>query len=425
MRSDLILNNSVHLDGLDAPAPLEVLSWSVQLYSSGNEWTARIVDHSTDVPAEYAFYLMCGKERVAVRWYTREPSANFPLPTIPGSYHAIGFIRKDSSASPEVRKSGLVTKKEVPLYDLQQWKQPVFDHATGDDWPAQGQLRDGIHRFFFEGGERVDIRVDGINRFKPNGAVLVGFGGSVPKRIGKSAPFFSGIGMAGRLGVPVLAIADSSLTLSSSLALGWYAGNEKCVDLPKRIAGLLDAFAVHFQSRFVIFGGSGGGFATISVLSFLTARATAVVWNPQTSIGRYDAAAVIKYLDTAFPLPDDQSTPTIPIRLQTSGILHDLVLDHGPQRHPLLYLQNRSDKFHVDQHARPYALARRACRVSGSVFVGDDDLAFWFGNWGVGHAVPPGSMILLILHGLALGKDPRMLALQLEKDEPNDTPFEL
>lgn len=359
-----------------------------------------------------------------MRWYTPESSTYFPLPTIPGNYHAIGFVRMDSAASPEFRKSGYVAKEEGPHYDLQQWKQPVFDYAAGDDWPAQGQLRDGIHRFFFEEGG-IDIRVDGIDRVQRDGVVLVCFGGAVPQRIGKSAPFFSGVGIAGKLGMPVLAIADPSLALSSSLALGWYSGNEKCVDLPRRIAELLDAFAALYKSRLVIFGGSGGGFATIAVLSYLRARSTAAVWNPQTSIGRYDVGAVKNYLDVAFPVSHKQLTISIQDRLNSIGIIHDLVDDCGIQRHSLLYLQNRSDKFHVEQHARPFAAARGALRVSDTVFVGDDDLVFWFGNWGNGHAVPPSPMILAILDGLASGKDPRIIALQLEKEDAHDAPFEL
>lgn len=415
-------------ESTDAAKPLKSAAWSVVLDAMGSSWTARIVDYFGDLSAEYAFYLMRGKERVAMRWYTPESSMCFPKQIIPGNYHVTGFVRTSSTALPEIKQSGIVTKEAVPLYDLQQWRKPAFDRAADNSWPEKKQLRDGIYQFAVE-KDTLDIQLDGIKHFQPNGVVLVCFGGAVTQRALKPAPFFSGIGISAKLGMPVLAIADPSLALSASLALGWYAGNEKCSDLPRQIADLLDAFATLYQSRFVIFGGSGGGFATISILKYLRTRSTAVVWNPQTSIGRYHAGAVKNYLDLAFPDVFEQQTSGIPDRLNFIGIAHHLVDVCSVQDHSLLYLQNQSDKFHVEQHARPFAAARRAMRVSETVFVGNEGSSFWFGNWGVGHAVPPASMILAVLKSLISGQDVRAIALQLEKEniqkDGNEKQFQL
>ena len=401
----------------DAAKPLQSATWSVVLDAVDSSWTARIVDYSGDSSTEYAFYLMRGKERVAVRWYTPEPSMCFQKQITPGNYHVTGFVRTSSTASPEIQQSGIVTQEEVPLYDLQPWRKPVFDRAPANYWPEKNKLRDGIYRFAVE-KDTLDILVDGIKYFQPGGVVLVCFGGAVTQRALKPAPFFSGIGVSAKLGMPVLAIADPSLALSASLALGWYAGNEKCPDLPQKIADLLDAFATLYQSRFVVFGGSGGGFATISILKYLRTRSAAVVWNPQTSIARYHAGAVKNYLDLAFPALREQKVLSIPDRLKFRGVVDDLVDVCSIQDHSLLYLQNQSDKFHVEQHARPFTAACRAMRVSDTVFAGDEGSIFWFGNWGVGHAVPPASMILTVLKKLISSQDVREIALQLENENP-------
>jgi len=400
-------------------------SWSVVLERDQDELVAKIEGYSNNIPSDFAFYLMRGKDLIEKRWYSEKMSVRFSQPSLPGDYHAIGFVRTKPDLTPEFKKSAVFLKAGYPLYDLQQWKQSVFDYPSDGEWPEKELLRNGIHRFAIGAENTLDIRLDGIERLRDNGVVLVCFGGAIPKRSTKSAPFFSGIGVAGKLGVPVLSVSDPSLGLSQSLALGWYAGYKGFSDLPKRVAALLDAFADRYQSSFVIFGGSGGGFATIAVLGWLETRSTAVVWNPQISIGRYSITEVTKYLDIAFPLAERSVAATLESRLQSAGIMHDLVFDRGPYTHPLLYLQNISDRHHVEQHARPYALSFQAKRISKTVFAGEGELAFWFGDWGRGHAVPPSSMILSILDDLISGKAPKALALQLEREEGHDLQFDL
>ena len=56
--------------------------------------------------------------------------------------------------------------------------------------------------------------------------------------------------------------------------------------------------------------------------------------------------------------------------------------------------------------------------MSDTVFAGDEGSIFWFGNWGVGHAVPPASMILTVLKKLISSQDVREIALQLENENP-------
>jgi hypothetical protein len=55
---------------------------------------------------EYAFYLMKGKERLAVRWYGSEQSATFALPDEPMSVYAVAFVR--IKGSKEVRRASSV-----------------------------------------------------------------------------------------------------------------------------------------------------------------------------------------------------------------------------------------------------------------------------------------------------------------------------
>lgn len=311
-------------------------------------------------------------------------------------------------------------QSESTTYDLQAWGVSIFDRPLDSLWCSGDEtLEDGIFHFTSDSAA-VDIRLDGIDRLTSGGSVLVCFGGAVTSRAGVKSPFFSGLNIAQKLNLPLLAVADPSLDLSNELLLGWYAGHSGIVDLPLKLARLLDAFIARTGAKLILFGGSGGGFSAISVLHAMASdNASAVVWNPQTSIGKYVPEAVERYLVTAFP---DLKSESLAERLGEAGIVHDLVPLSRQVARPVLYMQNRSD-WHVRWHAKLFAAPIAAQHVGDSVYATSTPVVFWFGDWGEGHAPAPESAILLALGRVADGTSALDTAKELSLAHPSAEDF--
>lgn len=234
--------------------------------------------------------------------------------------------------------------------------------------------------------------------------------------IGNVSPLFSGVGIAKKLDVPVISVSDPTLGFSHQLTLGWYVGHLGFQDLPIHIAELLDAFAESTGARLILFGGSGGGFASLLILSLLkTSNASAFVWNPQTSISKYSPPAVNNFLETAFP--NTSSPGDLRDRLDSTGVLHDLTSHDSllTSTRNILYLQNKSD-WHTKSHAAPFLAKFESREKRSAEVVVSENLAYWEGNWGDGHASPPEHVIQLALEQLLSGRSVSDVALALEKD---------
>lgn len=271
--------------------------------------------------------------------------------------------------------------------------------------------------YHFAKDERhVDLLLSGMEKLKISPAVLVCFSGAITSRSGTSAPFFSGVSIARKLNVPVISVADPTLALSHQLTLGWYVGHHGFHDLPFRIAELLDAFAESTGARLILFGGSGGGFASLLVLSLLkTANASAFVWNPQTSISKYAPPSVKRFLEIAFP--GTSSLGDLRNWLESTGVIHDLTSHDSllATTRTILYLQNKTD-WHTGSHAVPFLLNFASGETKSAEVVVSGNLIYCEGNWGDGHVTPPERAIELALEQLLLGKAAFDVALALEND---------
>ena len=416
--------------GASSAQPAGSSAWTVELRPQATGWSARIEPPPEQPGAQYAFYLLCDGERISTRWYSAEPQARFDVASRVGSFQAVGFVKRDEKAAPEARRSA-PRVLEPSCIDLAAWTRPVYSERD-EDLSKPGALRDGIHRLREGGGEPLDVLLEGFGPQACGQPVLVCFNAAVASRAHTKAPYFSGLRIARRLRLPLVAISDPALAMDPELGLAWYAGHATERALGRRIAGLLDRIGRRNGSRLLLFGGSGGGFAALSVLGEMRAEAAAVVWNPQTSISRYYGSAVRAYLRAAFgddgPASPDAGSPArqLAAHLQQAGIVHDLARTRARQAHPVLYLQNRSDQHHVSQHAQPYAKLHGYRRVSRSVYSAEGGrLCFWLGNWGRGHVPPPPEMVLAVLGALSRGTAVEELALQLEQQEQDDgQPFE-
>lgn len=312
------------------------------------------------------------------------------------------------------------------IKNFEVWSCPVFEYDSVESAVESGGAEDGIYRIMLE-ADSLDILWHGSAFLAGSGerVVLVCFNGAVADRKGKSAPFFSGRGVAQGLRMPLLSIDDPSLSRSDELGLAWYAGHEDMPGLVDLIADYLNQFAEKHRCRLVFFGGSGGGFASISILARMRVEAAALVWNPQTNISKYRSDSVSAYLAAAFPAVavrqgGDPGTPpsqeSLAHALAQAGVAYDVTGWVAPAKVQLLYLQNSSD-WHVASHALPFMTAGAWERVGKRAFYSAErGVACWYGTWGEGHAAPPAELINECLSRLIKGSSVRAVAAQLDAE---------
>lgn len=180
-------------------------------------------------------------------------------------------------------------------------------------------------------------------------------------------PIFVGHNITRDIDASVLLVSDPSLDFG--IPIGWFAGDAHRSlqqDLTKiivHVAGDLEAEHLVFQ------GSSAGGFAAM-FYSHQFPGSLAIPVNPQTDVRNYHADKVDLYWQTCWS-GSSQTHPTL-----------DLLRIYGTSfPNFVLYLQNRSDEFHVERHYQPWAAKfSDRYRIKWSAL---------FGEWGVGHAAPP------------------------------------
>jgi hypothetical protein len=382
------------------------LPWSAVIRRAEDGLCASVEGLTEPGPWEFAFYLMAGRDRQQVRWYGSESTALFEGMFPVGTYHTVAFVRRPGASKGAYRTSDPVSV-DARAYDPGAWNVPITDH-TDKSFSLLSALPDGIHRLSLDDGITLDLLAKGFGGVPSANAVLVCFSAAV-QRAANAAPIFSGLRQSEHLLLPLVAVADPMLAQHGDLNLAWYAGSKSLPDLPRRIAKVLEDVARISAAPLVLFGGSGGGFACLSVLEHLSCPASAYVWNAQTSITRYNLQAVAAYVRRAAPaIYTDQcasSAAALAELLTRAGVEHDLTKRPRTSRHPVLYLQNRTDAFHVEAHMKPYAQANGISATAiDETTAFNESLCFVVGDWGKGHVAPPRNITETVLRGLANGE---------------------
>lgn len=307
------------------------------------------------------------------------------------------------------------------------WSEVINRYASLNGFIESPTIHNGVNIISTPGAE-IEILVQDIEKAQGGGKILIGFNGAVTNRDHTESrpPYFSGKGIASELNLPFVAISDPSLLLDKTLPLGWYAGSGKSPDLLSKIAELIDSISKKTGCTPIIFGGSGGGFASLAMSQLLKVESVAMVWNPQTSIGEYAPVHVLHYLRSAFPelsesvhlamtLEKAEQKTEISSILDKSSILHSLRGGATTGKSKILYLQNRED-WHLQAHAKPFLPKENWKRLGPTSFANGENLAVHIGNWGPGHAAPPKDLILKTLRDLAFGADVEQAARTLSED---------
>jgi hypothetical protein len=413
------------LKGILADRPLNALDYGdtsttnlpdfdVLLNRIGEDLHAKVEARGSGLNADfqYAFYLLLNGVRKSVVWYTFSNLVAFNMAG-PGVYRIAAFVRCATNHKLKSSKLSDQIGFNVPAYDLSKWGKGA-SQVDSEEFFELKELTEGVLTINFDRVD-VDFLVKGIDRLDARKVALVCFSGAISNREFNSAPFFSGINIAEQINLPVISIADPSLALSGDLLLSWYAGFELSVDLPEIVAKILDHISLMLGAKLVLFGGSGGGYAALSVVQIMASKASVFVWNPQTSISKYVGRHVVNYITTCFPSAKTEND--LYETLEHAGIRHDLnsvYSSHTPAvQHDILYIQNEGDNFHVTQHAAPFMRSLNVEQVDEKVYTSAAGVCFWFKYWGDGHLVPSREVILAALEGLADGLSPLDISKRL------------
>lgn len=251
----------------------------------------------------------------------------------------------------------------------------------------------------------VSLLTKGFNSStKKASPILVMFSGAIKREDNTFPPFFSGRGLSDEVRLPLVSISDPSLTANKNLALGWYAGNERIPDLQVIISRILTHFQKIQNSRLILIGGSGGGFAAAVQANLIKNNVHALIWNPQTNISTYHQPAVHQYIKSGFSQIDDNFSNDIPYnsatRLSKHNIIYDLKLQKRNINNLIVYLQNHSDS-HLQKHLKPYSAKFSWDKVSKNLFQSKSNQILHISNWGEGHVPPPKEKIKQIISILA------------------------
>ena len=297
-------------------------------------------------------------------------------------------------AGADNQDEGSASTAQVPTYDVSIWKADVFDHETMEKFVTAALPSSGIVRIG-HGLGKVEFKLENTSPdCLPDAKFfLVGFSGAMTNRAAVTAPLFSGIALSRFLKMPLLAFADPVVSASSAVPLGWYAGGQGGICHPRNVACVIDHVSRVIGRIPLIIGGSGGGFAAISVMRYMSMPVRGFVWNPQTRIDQYNPELVRMYTRAAFPKADTALTDQQ--ILVASGVDQDV--RSASYAHPscLVYLQNDSDSHHLADHMKPFISKSgrwhehdAATRISR-----ERRIIISTGNWGDGHAVPSIAMI--------------------------------
>ncbi|MFT5119060.1 MAG: hypothetical protein ACI9ST_000350 [Psychrobacter glaciei] len=363
---------------------------------------------------EYAFYLYRNNKRVEIKWYEKNSQHSFYLDNNTGVYFVKAFLRKSKNSDLIIFDSEELVYKGSS-YNIKNWDYEL--NRIGQNYFANLEnltLKDGLYQLECE-YESIDFLFEGMSKIKKENGILVCLSGAVGDRENKQAPFFSGLNIAKTLNMPIISIADPSLNISNDISLGWYAGNENLKNLPQIIANTLDSISKKLNTKMIFFGGSGGGFASLSIINHMEEKAYGLVWNPQTSISKYYKSHVINYIEKSFHKEIINSN--LYSSLDKIGIVHDVTKLYAKtlkKEACILYLQNSDDTFHVENHLYPIMNAVKAKKDNDHIYSSSAGILFWVKCWGKGHTSPNSSMILEILRRIINDDDINSIALSLE-----------
>lgn len=261
------------------------------------------------------------------------------------------------------------------------------------------EIKDGIYEIIFE--EKIlYMRVINSKYLSQTHSICVCLNAAISGRDNKTPPYFSGEGISNSVGCCMISFSDPS-THIQGIDLGWYVGNEKWLDFQKDLVNLIEMITKHLSKKLVIFGGSGGGYASFALSKLFSQKVVIIGMNPQFDISLYPSCN--NYSTRAFPKSNISDIDNFSKKrdkwnaffsrnnLITSFTHRDL--------NPLcdyILLQNWNDTHHLRLHT-PLILPCLETLTLSKFYGTDKNLSYFFGPWGDRHSVIWKDHIVLVL----------------------------
>lgn len=346
-----------------------------------------LLSDDIDAELEYAFYLIIGGCRESVSWYDldnqRSFSGNWPVSL---SVEIKLFVRLSNS------KEIIYTS----LYSARPGLRASYSNSRYLTKKSYSSLESFISTLsLVESNSEVlsqitisnSLTLDVLQKTTSDNSkfTLFCFSGAVPQRDNKTAPFFSGVKLSKTLSLPLIAIDDPVVAHNLSCRLGWYLGNDPTLDLHQKIAALIDGLANNSGTTPILLGGSGGGFAALSIARHMTTSSMIFAINPQVDLSTYAQIEVNEFLNHSVLATENAS-------IINSGFNYKITPEQLA-KHDILYLQNSSDAFHVRTQMKKFIESMGKSVNKNIISFNSGRGTIYIGDWGNGHVAAPSDMI--------------------------------
>lgn len=194
-------------------------------------------------------------------------------------------------------------------------------------------------------------------------------------------PIFTGSRFADKLGVNLLAFADSACGGAEKLLTFWHQSTKR-VPSGKFIPSIIALTQrTGYQKHLIFFGSSAGGYAALHYSTFFP-KSVALVMNPRIELlgkpHRFE-----DYSRKAYPGWNPQM---VAARIPTSM---SKWYKEGKEN-TVAYMQNSGDRLYYENHFTHFEAATR----------GQENIHFKIKNWGKGHIAPPANEYMEPLEAL-------------------------
>ena len=261
------------------------------------------------------------------------------------------------------------------------------------------EIKDGIYEILFQ--EKIlYMRVINSKYLSQTYSICVCLNAAISGRDNKTPPFFSGEGISNSVGCCMISFSDPS-THIQGIDLGWYVGNENWLDFQKDLVNLIEIITKNLSKSLVIFGGSGGGYASFALSKLFSQKAVVIGMNPQFDISLYPSCN--NYATRAFPKSNISDFDNFSQKRSewNAFFLRNNLITSFTHRdlNPLcdyLLLQNWNDAHHLRLHT-PLILPGLETLSLSKYYGTNNNLSYFIGPWGEDHSVIWKEHIVLVL----------------------------
>ena len=262
------------------------------------------------------------------------------------------------------------------ILDFDQWGGLKSDGIYNKKIPNS----DGVHRIYWEGSEII-YRISNSKRLAESDNLLIGLNAAISNRSSKVGPFFTGGGKATSIDAPILSISDPG-THIADVSLAWYLGTDRDRDFQRNLSSFIKRFSEENLCNPILFGGSGGGFASIVISKLMNLPSKVLAMNPQTSVMDWYDNPLRNLFTKVWNCNDKEKFRE---KLLELDIIFEFNSDNNKEYTDILVLQNLFDEYHMENHF-PRISDVKLANLNPEGKVGN--FRWFIGCWGLGHYAP-------------------------------------